>query len=367
MGGALIGEANPFDVRPGAVPPAFGGREAILAELSTGRSRIRAGRPGPILVVEALRGYGKTALLSHAIDNDPTEDRIPIVGVKRDIAVGDATNLAAALDRATTQIGRGDRLGRVTGVKVGPVEVTRTPGREDSRDDIAELAATLAQTAADHGQPVVLAIDEAHEQPAVSIAILRGLQWVDQAPVACYLAGLPGTRDRLANVITWAERIPVTTLSLLTRDEVGDALVVPFNTHDVDVTPDAIDHVATASGGYPYFVALWGHHLWGHTPTDTIDAGAVDAAASHVRNTAQSLYQGRWQRLTPTQRTYARALAQLGGAASSSDIASAIDRDITTASPLRAELIARGVIHAPRRGQVVFTIPGLSDWIETSI
>lgn len=364
--GALRGDANPFDVRPGAVPPAFGGREAVLAELATGQTRIRAGRPGPILVVEALRGYGKTALLTHAVGSDPSSDATPIVGVKRDIAVGDA-NLVVALDRATAQIRRGERLERVTGVKLGPLEVTRAPTVDGGPDDLAELAAELAQAAADHDQPVVLAIDEAHEHPAVAIAILRGLQWVDRAPVACYFAGLPGTRDQLANVITWAERIPVTTLSLLDRDEVGDALVPPFHDYDIQIAPDVIDQVTTVSGGYPYFVALWGHHLWNQTPTDVIDAAAVAAATDHVRATVESLYRGRWERITPTQRTYAHALARLGGTATSSDVADAIDRDITTASPLRAELIARGMIHAPQRGQVAFTIPGLATWITATI
>jgi hypothetical protein len=52
------------------------------------------------------------------------------------------------------------------------------------------------------------------------------------------------------------------------------------------------------------------------------------------------------------------ALARLGGTAATGEVAAAAGyRSSTEASPVREELIGKGIIYAPRRGRLAFTVP----------
>jgi hypothetical protein len=350
---------------PGRVPSAFGGRGRELRDARTVLEQLAVRRHGGQRILEGLRGVGKTALMAHVRQETEGQGLLTLraeLGGDRDAVAHRILHLI----RAITPAGRLRELAsRFRGVRVGPIagELTSPTG---GPEEITDLIADLGTTAAANDAPVLLTIDEAHEDPHVACQIIRGLHEAGQqeVPVAAYLAGLPGLHARLSEITTYAERLPVTTLGLLDYDETRAALVTPFADAGILVTPDVVDAVADAAGGYPYFVQLWGHHLWRETADpDRITMAAVRAASGAVQEAVDRLFSGRFDRLTELQRRYVMALARLGGRARSADVASALGRAVQSVSPLRAKLIERGALYAPAYGEVALTVPGLDEWL----
>ena len=66
----------------------------------------------------------------------------------------------------------------------------------------------------------------------------------------------------------------------------------------------------------------------------------------------------RFDRLTPSEKRYLRAMAELGpGPHRSGDIASRLGRAVTSLGPLRAQLISKGMVWSPGHGETAFTVP----------
>jgi hypothetical protein len=111
--------------------------------------------------------------------------------------------------------------------------------------------------------------------------------------------------------------------------------------------------------GYPYFLQEWGKHAWDAATTSPITRHDVDSASSSaVAALDESFFRVRFDRLTPTEKRYLRAMAALGpGPHRSGDIAAVLGRPVTALGPTRAQLIAKGMIWSPSHGDTAFTVP----------
>lgn len=368
----LVAEDNPFVTSPGRVPARFGGRGVVLADARGLLARLQAGRNAGEQILEGLRGMGKTALMAHvralAADRD-------IVTVGLELGPDNDAVVYRGLQRVRRSLEAGGSMRqvaeRIRGVKAGPVAAELADPAADHALDVAQMVADVAAVAASAGRSVLVTVDEAHEHPHLACEVIRGLHAAgqDNRPIGAYLAGLPGTHQRLAEVTTYAERILVTQLELLDYDGVAQALAGPCRDLGVLVDDRVVDVVVDESSGYPYFVQVWGHHLWraaAANDNDQIDLADLDRARPDARADIARLYASRWQRLTGRQRDYLDALAVAGGTGKSSAVADAIGLDVTSASHIRAQLLERGMIYAPAYGQVAVTIPGFANWITTN-
>jgi hypothetical protein len=62
--------------------------------------------------------------------------------------------------------------------------------------------------------------------------------------------------------------------------------------------------------------------------------------------------------MTPTEKKYMRALAELGvGPHRSGDIARVYGAEVTSVAPIRANLISKGMVYSPSHGETAFTVP----------
>lgn len=360
-------DANPFTTSPGRVPAQFGGRGAALADARTILARLAARRNAGDHILEGLRGMGKTALLAHIRDLADAQDLVPIpIECGHTFDMDTSLTLRRALHELTTGGSLRRTAGRVRGVKAGPVEAHLADPDDMNSHNITHLVIDVAAAAEAADRPVLLTVDEAHENPEEACRIIRGVHAAGQAghPLATYLAGLPGLHQQLAEVTTYAERILVTELDVLDRDGVHQALVDPCLALDVDVHADVVDLVSDRSGGYPYFVQIWGYHLWrASAPFGQIDRRSVDVAATAVHADTSRLHASRWKRVPNRERDYLAALAHTGGHATSADVAHALGVETPGVSRVRGQLLDRGMIYAPSHGTVAIAVPGLADWI----
>jgi hypothetical protein len=381
---------NPYQPGAGRRPPELAGRDTELRafDVLMQRSELGHGERGRILY--GLRGVGKTVLLNEF--QGMAEQRHWITA-KLEAAAGRSVlpYLAQSLHRSLRiATGRFDRS-RVIGllqvfrsftVKVDPTgtysfgfDVQAVPGRADTGDpavDLPELFTALGSTASDLGVGVLLLVDEMQEVPAQELRALNSAvhelgQGADPRPVVLVGAGLPSLPEMLSKATSYAERLyEYLEIGPLARAAAHDALVVPAAALGVQWTPDALARLDSFSHGYPYFVQTGGKYAWDYAAESPITAADVEAGLVQARREVDAgLYRARWQRATPNQRLIMRAMSDLAGDSplSMATVAETLGKERNELSVPRDQLIKKGLIYAPSRGLIAFTVPGMAEYV----
>ena len=102
-----------------------------------------------------------------------------------------------------------------------------------------------------------------------------------------------------------------------------------------------------------------GYQAWNLAPSSPITLQVVEDATSRVvRRLDQNFFRVRFDRLTPSEKNFLRAMARFGpGAHRTDEIADALGQKITSLGPVRAKLIKKGMIYSPAHGDLAFTVP----------
>jgi len=134
----------------------------------------------------------------------------------------------------------------------------------------------------------------------------------------------------------------------------------------VEFSAEALREIFRLTRGYPYFLQEWGYQSWNHAQSSPITLETVQGAtADIVRRLDQNFFRVRFDRLTPREKEYLRAMAQLGpGPHRSSDVAKVLDAKVTGLGPVRAELIRKGMIYSPVYGEMAFTVPLFDEFMK---
>jgi hypothetical protein len=390
---------NPFAPGAGQRPPELAGREKEVAAFDVVLERVARGRPERSLVLTGLRGVGKTVLLgelrSMAVRRGWGAGKIearPDAGLRRP--------LSAALHRAVRDLAvrhrAPDRVEQVLGVlkafalRASPsdsklrdrwqpgIDVPPTQGRADSGDieiDLVELFTDVAELAQDVGTGVALLIDEMQDVMADDIsALCAACHELSQsgAPFVVVGAGLPHLPAVLSASKSYSERLfRYVRIDRLDRADADQAVVAPVSREDASITDEALDALYDAAGGYPYFIQAYGKAAWDAAPSDPITAEDVGVAAPEAEaELAVGFFGSRYERATPAEREYLRAMAELtkgksDEGAATADIASHLGRKPSSLSPARDSLIKKGLIFSAERGRIAFTVPHFGRYLLT--
>jgi hypothetical protein len=390
---------NPFAPGAGQRPPELAGREKEIAAFDVVLERVARGRPERSLVLTGLRGVGKTVLLgelrSMAVRRGWGAGKIearPDAGLRRPIS--------AALHRAVRDLAvrhrAPDRVEQVLGVlkafalRASPsdsklrdrwqpgIDVPPTQGRADSGDieiDLVELFTDVAELAQDVGTGVALLIDEMQDVMADDIsALCAACHELSQsgAPFVVVGAGLPHLPAVLSASKSYSERLfRYVRIDRLDRADADQAVVAPVSREDASITDEALDALFDAAGGYPYFIQAYGKAAWDAAPSDPITAEDVGVAAPEAEaELAVGFFGSRYERATPAEREYLRAMAELtkgksDEGAATADIASHLGRKPSSLSPARDSLIKKGLIFSAERGRIAFTVPHFGRYLLT--
>jgi hypothetical protein len=179
-------------------------------------------------------------------------------------------------------------------------------------------------------------------------------------PIVLIGAGLPQLRGRMGKAKSYAERLfDFPAIGQLPPDAARRAIAKPANDQNVEVTAEALDLIVAETRGYPYFLQEWGKHSWDAADASPITKDDVArAATTAVAALDESFFRVRFDRLTPAEKRYLRAMAELGaGPHRSGEIADALGRGVTSLGPVRSQLIAKGMIWSPHHGDTAFTVP----------
>ena len=389
---------NPYAPGAGQRPPELAGRDEQLRAFDVVLERIARGRPERSIVLTGLRGVGKTVLLN-ALRSSAVRAHWGTGKLEARPEQRLRRPLSAALHVAVRELGhpQGDDVDHVLGVikafaqrdaapnaklreRWNPgIDAPAVTGRADSGDieiDLVELLTDLGGLAADVGKGIAVFIDEMQDLgPDDVSALCAACHEISQSglPVIVVGAGLPHLPAVLSASKSYSERLfRYQRIDRLGREAADRALTAPAEDEDAAYDEEALAAMYAATGGYPYFIQAYGKVVWDLAPRSPITADDVAVAAPQAESElAVGFFGSRFERATPGEREYLRAMADAAVAISergeeeldaiqsvpTSDVAAELGKKPQSLSPARDSLLKKGLIYSGERGRIAFTVP----------
>lgn len=389
---------NPFAPGAGTRPPELAGRDRMIEEATVALRRVKAGRHAKSRMLLGLRGVGKTVLLNRIREIAEDEDYLTVILEApehrrlAEMLVPELRKLLfrlSGVERARALANRG--LGALRAfasafeVKVGELEVgvraaDDVPATGNLESDLPELLLMVARTASEAERTVALLIDEVQYLDAEELsALIVSVHRIGQRglPFVVFGAGLPQLAALAGEAKSYAERLfDFIPIGPLDAEAAATAVREPVRSEGADIAREALAAIVERTEGYPYFLQEWGAHSWNVAASSLITKADVQrATTSAVEALDRGFFRVRLDRLTPREKDYMRAMAELGpGPHRSGDVARALDASVTSVGPLRERLIRKGMIYSPSHGETAFTVPmfdafmrrSIPDWSRTS-
>lgn len=380
---------NPYAPGAGTPPPELAGRDALRENIRIAVKRMRIGNAAKSLILVGLRGVGKTVLLEQmrkdvealgalTLRIEAPEDRsLPalLAPQLRTTLLG-LSKVDAARDLARKSLRALAGFAKALKLKYGDIEVgvdlEAEAGLADNGDLETDLSVLLQQVglaAKSANTILVMFIDELQyvqedELSALISAMHRCAQ--EKLPLTLVAAGLPQLVGRAGKAKSYAERLfDYPEIGPLSSSEASIALTRPAAGLDVRFQDTAVDEIFRCTFGYPYFLQEWGKHVWDLAPGSPITKADVERASDiALAALDENFFRVRFDRCTPAERRYLRAMAELGpGPHRSGDIAQTLSQKVISLAPLRNRLIRKGMIWAPSHGDTAFTVPLFHDYL----
>lgn len=374
---------NPFAPGAGTPPPELAGRDELRETVRIAIGRTRLGLPAKSILMVGLRGVGKTVLLDRMRD-DAEASGVQTIRVEAPESKSLPAILAPQLRQALLKLSRNEKakdlavralrglagFAKALKIKYNDIEVgfdfEPEPGLADNGDlehDLQALLEVAGAATKSAGTALAIFIDELQyvgedELASLITALHRASQ--RQLPIVLVGAGLPQLRGQMGRAKSYAERLfDFPMIGRLPEDAARIAIEKPVRDQGVEIEDAALKHIIVCTHCYPYFLQEWGKHSWDVADTspitrDDVVKGSVEAIAA----LDESFFRVRFDRLTPLEKKYLRAMAQLGpGPHRSGDITDELGRTVSSLAPTRSQLIAKGMIWSPNHGDTAFTAP----------
>ncbi len=375
---------NPFSPGAGSPPPELAGRSTILERVKIVLARVKQRRPEKSFLFVGLRGVGKTVLLRQ-VEKLAKEAGYVSVFIESPENKPLATSLVPSIrellyfldfkERLSTEVKRGFRVLRsftnglklkYQDVELNLVDVDPETGTADSGDlehDLPSLFEVVAEAAASRQMAVAIIIDELQylsekEFSALIMAIHRISQ--KSLPLVLVGAGLPQLYGIAGKSKSYSERLfDFPSIGPLNADDSEIALQEPVKEQGAKFTTEAIKEIFSKTEGYPYFIQEWGYQSWNISPAAPIDISSVkQATIESIKRLDHNFFKVRFDRLTPNEKKYLRALAELNPKdRRSGNVADKLGVKVQSASPARSSLIKKGMIFSQAHGDTEFTVP----------
>ena len=380
---------NPYTPGAGAPPPELVGRDELREAARIALARITLGRPSNSIVMIGLRGVGKTVLLNQMREDAeysgvltlateaPEERSLPSIIVPQlrtaliKLSRKDAAKaLAQRALKGLAGFANAFKL-KYQDIEVA-LDIDPEPGLADIGDletDLQDLFEAIGVAVKADNSCLALFIDELqyveeNQLAALITALHRTTQ--RKLPITLVGAGLPQVRDSLGKAKSYAERMfEFPEIGALTPDDAKKAIAKPAKAEGIEIEAAVLDAIVARTKGYPYFLQVWGRHIWDVAETSPITRADVPiASAQAIADLDQNFFLVRFGRLTPLEKKYLRAMSELGaGPHRSGDIAQTLNRKVSSLAPTRAQLINKGMIWSPSHGDTAFTVPMFNEFM----
>ncbi|MDN0076704.1 ATP-binding protein [Crenobacter sp. SG2303] len=384
---------NPFSPGAGSPPPELAGRESVLEQAEVLLGRVLVGRPEKSLLLTGLRGVGKTVLLNE-IERMAQASGYRTILIeaheRKSLAVLLAPQLRRLLFELDRMAGAGDKVRRgiavlksfvaAIKVKVGEIDIgidiEPESGSADSGDlelDLPSLFVAVAEAAKERGVAVAILIDEIQyfsvEELSALVMAMHKMQQ-RQLPLVLVAAGLPILPALVGESKSYAERLfSFPDIGPLPEADAIKAVQDPVRQAGEEIEQAALAEIFRLTRGYPYFLQEWGYQAWNHAAASPISLAVVQATSAIVSERLdKNFFRVRFDRLTPREQKFLRAMAELGpGPHRTGDVADKLAVKVQSMGPVRASLIKKGMVYSPSHGDMAFTVPLFDEFMRRVI
>lgn len=377
---------NPYRPGAGTTPPALIGRDDLLRRFAITVGRAKGGRPGKSVMAVGLRGVGKTVLLNR-FSEIAEQQGFDVAFIEATDSGDFPTVLAVRLRKILLELDRGSvsrhvakalrvlksftlQLPDGSTIQLDPEPLLGAADSGRLDDDLTDVLVAVAEAARDRERGLLVAVDELQylserELSALIVAVHRATQL--NLPLVVVGAGLPQLPGLAGEARSYSERLfEFPEIGSLQNGDARAALDIPAREAQVAFTEAALAELVSQSQGYPYFLQEWGYHVWNHAINSPVPADDVHAVRPLVLAALdRDFSRVRLDRLTPKEREYLRAMAELGpGPHRSGDIAARLGVRVESVAPRRSDLIRKGMIYSPAHGDTAFTVPLFDEFLK---
>lgn len=372
---------NPFAPGAGLQPPELAGRDRFIENASIDMERVAAGRPIKGMMMLGLRGVGKTVLLNRIYkiaeqkEFEAAKIEAPEGGLLPQLLAPELRRILYSLDLKAAV---GHKVRQAASVlknfvssfkvKIGDIELGIEParGRADTgnlEQDLPDLFVAVAEAAQDRNTAVGVFVDEVQYLSSKELAALVvACHEIAQRNLPLFFvgAGLPQIAALAGKAKSYAERLfEYPQVDQLDQEAARAALVNPVRKEGVDFTEGAVEEILRVTECYPYFIQEWGSQVWNAAPSSPIQLDhVISATPGVISDLDKSFFRVRFDRLTPLQQKYLRAMAELGrGPYQTGKIATVLGVKPAAVAVTRQQLIDKGMVWSQRHGETAFTVP----------
>jgi hypothetical protein len=379
---------NPYAPGAGLQPPELAGRDKLIEEATIDMDRVLDARPTKGMMLLGLRGVGKTVLLNrlHGMAEEKgfrtAKVEAPEGGMLPQLLAPELRQVLYSLD---LKLATGNRVHRAASVlrnfvavfkvKIGDIEIGIDPARgmADSgnlEQDLPDLLVAVCEAAKERNVALGIFLDEVQYLTSEELAsLIVACHQVAQRNLPMFFvgAGLPQIAALAGNAKSYAERLftyPV--VGQLDASSARAALVNPAKNEGVDFHDNAIKEILRVTERYPYFIQEWGFHVWNMAPKSPIQRVQVqEATPGVIAHLDANFFRIRFDRLTPLQQKYLRAMAELGsGPLQTGEIAATLGVEAASVATVRQQLINKGMVWSQRHGETAFTVPLFDEFMK---
>lgn len=383
---------NPFSPGAGTPPPELAGRNDILDHALLTLARVKNRKAEKSILLIGLRGTGKTVLL-HQIEELAKKKNYHALMIEAhekktlpEILLPEMRQVLFSLDTGEmisykvkkafkvfksffSQIKLSAKIGEIDlGVDIEPEKGLADSGNLEA--DLAQVFIALGEAAQDRNTAIAIIIDELQYLSEEELSsLIMAIHKISQKslPMVLIGAGLPQLVGKTGRAKSYAERLfDFPEIGPLKKEDAKLALQIPVQKENVEFTEQALNEIIKMTEGYPYFLQEWGYQAWNLAKKSPIDIEvAKEATISAIKRLDQNFFRVRFDRLTPKEKEYLRALAELGNQPQrSGEVAEVLRIDVQNAAPLRNNLIKKGMIYSPKHGDTAFTVPLFADFMK---
>lgn len=381
-------KASPYTPGAGTKPPYLAGRQRVLEDAEKSLESAVNGYPQKSVIYYGLRGVGKTVLLNaiedKAEDRDIIYEHIEIAEKKsflRQISVASNRMIhkLSVTEAAKDACRKALALLKAFSVTYNPEDQTFTAGLSEPTEyvttkilaeDLTELFVSMGRTAEKADKVICFFIDEIQYMKEEEMeALVNAFHRVNQKgfPIILYGAGLPKVLSILGEVKSYAERLfKYEPIAALTDEDASEAIVEPAKKLGVSYTEEAIREILRWTKGYPYFVQELCNTVWEYSDTEEIEFSDVERViATFLNHLDESFFKMRYERCTKKEHDFLFAMVRCGELPCTiSNVARFLKKRVNSISPIRAQLISKGIIYSTGRGEIDFTVPLFDEYLK---
>lgn len=387
---------NPYTPGAGFMPAYLAGRASLVDSAEERLTSLKAGYPQQSIVYYGLRGVGKTVLLNRI---EQAADNLNILSVHIEANEGQkerseegqrkfTERLVAAVHKFAYEINGKERAKDLAQKCISLLKSFKLtydltdgsfglgiskdtpPASGDYQSDLTDVLVQLGKAAVQSGDAICIFVDEVQYLSEEEIGgLIASIHRCNQLrlPIMVFCAGLPKILKTMGEAYSYSERLfQFERVDALTTDDAHDAICEPAKDFDVAYDDDAVAHIIGITGGYPYFIQQFCSVIWRSLPeprTITVE-DAISCEPTFLQVLDTGFFSVRYERCTQLEKSFMTAMVKCGELPCTiSNVAKIMGRSVPSISPLRAQLINKGMIYATGYGEIDFTVPQFDQFV----